>query len=178
MVWKSQLVTRLTKLFARNIEGVIVKSEDMAQRMTGVTAFVIPNGVDTERFKPMSRAAARARLGWPENGLRVLFPGNPANKRKGFPLAQQVIAHASAKLFKPIETVVLNGVESDLVPIVMNACDAMVLTSHHEGSPNVVKEAMACDLPVATVDVGDVKWLASGVKGYFVGERGRSRARE
>jgi glycosyltransferase involved in cell wall biosynthesis len=50
----------------------------------------------------------------------------------------------------------------------MNACDAMLLTSLIEGSPNVVKEAMACNLPVVAVPVGDVPELLAGVPGYIV----------
>ena len=171
MLLRSQVVTRLTKLFARWPEAVIVKSEAMAAHLTGVTPFVVPNGVDTARFKPMNRSEARARLGWADTRLRVLFPGNPSNARKAFPLAQEAIARASEQMSQPIETVILKGVEPDRVPYLMNACDAMVLTSHHEGSPNVVKEAMACDLPVTSVDVGDVKWLIEGVQGYEIGYR-------
>ncbi len=168
---RSRLITRLTKLFASRPEALIIKAERMADHLSGVTPFVIPNGVDTAKFRPMSRAAAREKLGWPQAGLRVLFPGDPSNPRKEFPLAEQAIKRASSRLAKPIETVLLKGVEPDLVPLLMNACDAMVLTSHHEGSPNVVKEAMSCDLPVVSVDVGDVKWLFDGVAGYAIGAR-------
>ncbi len=50
----------------------------------------------------------------------------------------------------------------------MNGCDAMLMTSLIEGSPNVVKEAMACNLPVVGVPVGDVPELLQDVPGYAV----------
>jgi glycosyltransferase involved in cell wall biosynthesis len=54
------------------------------------------------------------------------------------------------------------------IPLFMNACDAMIFTSMHEGSPNVVKEALACNLPVVSVEVGDVRRWLSRVDGCVV----------
>lgn len=171
MVWRSQFVTRMTKAFAHAPEALIVKSEDMASHLPSLSPVVAPNGVDMDTFRPIPRSEARRHLGWSEEGLRVLFPGNPANIRKGFDLAEKVIAVASQQLGVPIETVVLKGVSPDQVPWLMSACDAMVLASHHEGSPNVVKEAMACELATVSVDVGDVRWLLNDLPGYAVGTR-------
>ena len=53
----------------------------------------------------------------------------------------------------------------------MNACHVLLLTSFSEGSPNVVKEAMACNLPVVSVPVGDVADLLAGVDGCAVRPR-------
>jgi glycosyltransferase involved in cell wall biosynthesis len=59
----------------------------------------------------------------------------------------------------------LRGVSNAEVPIWMNASDALLLTSVHEGSPTVVKEALACSVPVVSVDVGDVGERIEGIAG-------------
>jgi len=55
--------------------------------------------------------------------------------------------------------------------IYMNACDMMLMTSLIEGSPNVVKEAMACNRPIISVPVGDVAKMIDGVAGCSVCQR-------
>ncbi len=52
--------------------------------------------------------------------------------------------------------------------IYLNATDVLLLTSKWEGSPNVIKEAMACNCPIVSTNVGDVKWLLDGVEGCFI----------
>ena len=101
----------------------------------------------------------------PVDGHLILFPGNPENPRKGHSLAKGAVTSASERLGEPMELVPLWNVEPDDVAHYMNACDAMLMTSLIEGSPNVVKEAMACDLPVIGVTVGDVPELLAGVDG-------------
>ena len=163
--------TRSNLLLARVVDGVIVKSEEMARIVNGVRPHVIPNGVDLGAFAPRDKEKARRELGWPRAGQRVLFPGNPDRLRKGFPLAQAAVEEASRLLGEPIELFALRGVPHEDVATVMNACDAMVLTALAEGSPNVVKEAMACNLPVVAVGVGDVAFLLGGVRRCAVAER-------
>jgi glycosyltransferase involved in cell wall biosynthesis len=51
------------------------------------------------------------------------------------------------------------------MPVLMSACDALLFTSMQEGSPNAVKEALACDLPVVSVEVGDVPVRLQGIEG-------------
>lgn len=164
----SKLVVQVDRWLARTVDAVIVKSAEMAKTVAPVEAHVVPNGVDMEAFRPMDPHEARELLGWPEGKRYILFPGNPDLPRKGFPLAQAVVITASKQLNDPLTLVPLKGVAPDQVPLYMNACDAMMMTSFIEGSPNVVKEAMACNLPVVSVPVGDVPELLDGVEGYTI----------
>src|SRR4029453_12233098 len=93
----------------------------------------------------------------------VLFVGNPAEARKRYDLAREVLARVDRAL--DAELVVAWQVPHERVPIYMNACDALLFVSMYEGSPNVVKEALACNLPVVSVVVGDVPGRLQGRAG-------------
>src|SRR6185312_15309721 len=112
---------------------------------------------------PMPQAAARKKLGLDPRERLVLFVGRPNQARKRFWLAKQAVdllnAHTPARL------VVAWNVQHQQIPVYMNACDALVFTSMQEGSPNVIKEALACNLPVVSVPVGDVAMRLQGVAG-------------
>jgi glycosyltransferase involved in cell wall biosynthesis len=126
-------------------------------------AVVLPNGIDREIFAPIPRDEARRRLGWHPTQPVVLFVGDPKRFTKGFPLAEQSIELAR-RAVPDLELVVASSVLPDEMPLWMNAADALILTSVAEGSPNVVKEAMACNLPIVTVDVGDVREVVEGTR--------------
>lgn len=151
--------------FAKRVQYCIVKSAEMAERLAPVPATIIPNGVDLETFVPMAKGQARQELNCTEAGPLILFPGNPDNPRKGYALARQAVAEAEKRLGQSITMKALWGIQPDAVPLWMNACDAMLMTSFVEGSPNVVKEALACNTPVIGVPVGDVPEMLDGVTG-------------
>jgi glycosyltransferase involved in cell wall biosynthesis len=164
----SRCVVQADRWLAHAVDAVIVKSAAMAGIVAPVKAHVIPNGVDLNTFRPMDMRAAKALLGLADHTRYVLFPGRPEVPRKGFRLAQAVVKETARRLGEPLELLPLGGVEPDKVPVYMNACIAMVLTSFWEGSPNVVKEAMACNLPIVSVPVGDVSELLAGVDGCAI----------
>jgi glycosyltransferase involved in cell wall biosynthesis len=167
----SRVVVEIDRWLARWVNAVIVKSAEMAEIVQPVVAHVVPNGVDLTLFRPQDRKQAQQALGWPTDKRYLLFPGNPDNPRKGFPLAQAAVQLVNEQSGQAFELVPLRNVQPDLVPRYMNACEAMLLTSQLEGSPNVVKEAMACNLPVVSVPVGDVEYLLQGAAGYSVQPR-------
>ncbi|HEX8036878.1 MAG TPA: glycosyltransferase [Ktedonobacterales bacterium] len=167
---KSTLVAHISRWLARRVDAVIVKSEQMRMLMPAENVFVIPNGVDFMLFKPLPRAQARAALGLDPDRYYVLFANDPAIPVKDFPLAQMAIERLRARGVA-VELVVANGMANAAVPLYINASNALLLTSKHEGSPNVVKEAMACNIPVVSTDVGDVAQVIGRTAGCAVCQR-------
>ena len=124
---------------------------------------VIPSGLDLNLFRPVPRDDARRRLGLPLDRRLVLFVGNPAEPRKRYPLACDALDLLRRTL--PAELLLAWGTPHSDMPLLMSAADALVFTSVQEGSPNTVKEALACNLPVVSVPVGDVPRRLQGIEG-------------
>src|SRR5262249_31290476 len=123
---------------------------------------VIPNGVDLSRFNPSDRGAARTQLGWPPDEAVLLFAGPPDEPRKNFPLAPAVGSRPQASR-RQGRLVAFHGRPQADVALAMSAADVLLLPSFHEGSPNVVKEALAMSLPVVAAPVGDCAERLRGV---------------
>lgn len=132
---------------------------------------VIPSGVDTDVFRPMPRAAARALLGWRDDDRVVLFNSGNRAKVKRLDVAQAAAAVTEQRIPGSRMEVLYGGVDPAQIAVYMNAADCLLLASDAEGSPNVIKEALACDLPIVSVDVGDVRERVDGVHPGAIAER-------
>lgn len=163
---KSRVEAWLFRNLARTFAATITKSRGLSDALPASARprdTVLPNGVDRRLFRPLARQQARERLGWSLDGLVVLFVGDPKVPRKRFRLAEEACARARES-FPELSLRVCSGVPVPRVPLWMNAADVLLLTSLAEGSPNAVKEAMACNLPIVAVDVGDVRDVISGTE--------------
>jgi glycosyltransferase involved in cell wall biosynthesis len=129
---------------------------------------VIPSGLDFSKLPLIPQAEARRQLGLPMAKPLVLFVGDPNEARKRYSLARQIVSRLDEEL--QAELVLAWNVPHHTIPVYMNACDALLFTSMFEGSPNVVKEALACNLPVVSTAVGDVSERLKGVTGCSVFE--------
>jgi teichuronic acid biosynthesis glycosyltransferase TuaC len=154
-------------LLARLVQGVIVKSQEMKTRLGLDSAHVIPNGVDLNLFQPLEQAEARRALGLDLGKRFVLFPYNPLEARKRFDLIQAAVERARREV-PELEILPVRGEPRARMPLYYNAADVLALASLFEGSPNAVKEAMAVNLPVVAVDVGDVRELIGLTEGCFL----------
>ena len=128
---------------------------------------VIPCGIDTSVFKPLDKIECRKILGL-VNKRYVLFAGNPSVKVKNYDLALKSFEKLKININFSVEMLPLKGYKHSEVPILLNAIDVLLMTSHHEGSPMIIKEALACNTPVVSVDVGDVKERLIDVEGCYV----------
>ncbi len=161
---KSRMVRWLSLIAARRADAIICKSEELRQVLPRVQdrvrAQVIPNGVDVRLFRPGDRTQARRRLRLASGERVVLFPSTPTERRKRLDLAEAAVRELEKRGVR-VRLLVLHGVLPSDMPDHYWAADCLLLTSDWEGSPNVVKEALCCDLPVVSVDAGDVRrWIA------------------
>jgi glycosyltransferase involved in cell wall biosynthesis len=167
---RSRVEAAVFRQLAHVASGTITKSAEMERalpRSRRSRNSVIPNGVDVERFAPLPRDEARRELGWSLDEPIALFVGNPAIARKNHALADAACRIAAAEL-PGLRLQVAQGFTPAQIPTVMSAADTLLMTSLWEGSPNVVKEAMAAELPVVAVPAGDVEERLKGVDGCFV----------
>lgn len=158
--WQAPLCRFVSKFMDRTI----VMSEEMRKRGRLEKSTVIPCGINFKLFRPTDKQEARNELNLPPDKKLVLFAGDYDR-----PLKRWDIVQASVALLKEknpdIELVLVSKKPLDTVPNYMNACDALVLASDGEGSPMVIKEAMACNLPIVSVRVGDVPEVIGGTEG-------------
>ena len=157
-------------LLARLVDSNIVMTEEMKQVLGRRDAHVIPYGVDLETFHPRPLFDARMELGLPQEVPLVLFPYDPRRKEKRFDLVEQACAMARSSL-PSLRLVTIHDKPPNVVAAHMSACDAMVLASDREGAPGAVREAMACGLPIISVDVGDVAELIRHTEGCHIVEQ-------
>ncbi len=93
----------------------------------------------------------------------VLFVGNPERPEKRYYLAKLVVEIVAS--YFPVKLILANGIPNEKMPLYMNACDVLLVTSSNEGSPNAVKEALACNLAVVSTNVGDVGQRIASIDG-------------
>lgn len=148
-------------------DEIIVVSEHLGRKLPGRRYHVIPSGVDLSLFRPTDRNEARILLKLPLERKIVFFGGDPSVARKRYELAQAAVGLVRQK-YPDVDIPVARGIKHDQMPYYMNAADVLLLTSRHEGSPNVVKEALACNVPVVSTDVGDVRKRIEGIEGCIV----------
>ena len=127
-------------------------------------SMVIPCGVDIKRFYPMKKQLCREALGMKKDKMYILFSKEFADYVKNYPLAKAAVEGLNADA----ELLEFYGYNREQVPMLYSAVDCGLLTSFTEGSPQFVKEAIACGCPVVSTDVGDAAEVINGVKNSFV----------
>lgn len=147
------------------VKRIIVKSPNLKHYIhLKNKVHVLPNGVDIHVFRPSSRTEARAHLGLDPDKQYVLFLGEKANLRKNYHLLEEAFAFVR----QDVELVAPYPVPYTMIAAYLNACDVLAVTSYQEGSPNIIKEAMACNIPIVSTDVGDVKWVLGDTEGCYI----------
>ncbi len=156
----------LCKALAPLADAVTVTSEAHKRQLGHPDARVVPCGVDLDLFVPRPKGEARQRLGLAPEKKLVLFVGivRPEKRLDVIQAAVEILRRED----EDVELAVVTGQPHQRIPLYMNACDVLALASDYEGSPVVIKEAMACNLPIVSVAVGDVKQMIGETEGCYI----------
>ncbi|HYW36234.1 MAG TPA: glycosyltransferase [Balneolaceae bacterium] len=124
---------------------------------------VIPCGVDLGNFKPMDQNICKREMGLSPQKKYILFSSSFDRDVKNAPLAQ-----ATVQQLENTELIELKGYTREQVNLLINASELVLVTSYNETGPLIVKEALACNRPVVSTDVGDVKQILAEVQGSYM----------
>ncbi len=157
---------RITRAALPLMDLVATASAELAGELRGAgtrrPVAVLPCGVDMDRFRPLPRADARRELGLDPDEPCLLFPADPSRAVKrhdrALAVADGTRLHA------------LGAVAPDVVPLWINAANAVLVPSESEGFGLAVLEALACDVPVLATPVGAHPLALSDVAGTLCAE--------
>lgn len=157
-------VLRLSKMsILRSRFNIFVSQKNVDIASPQKDFALIPCGINLDDYPVIDKAEARRQMGLSPSGKYVLFAGAFDNRVKNAPLAQEAM-----RLVPEATLLELKGYTRPQVSTLIQACDAFLMTSFTEGSPQVIKEAMACGCPIVSVDVGDVKERIEEIPGCYV----------
>jgi glycosyltransferase involved in cell wall biosynthesis len=170
----------LKRFVARRVDAVIVVAEHLRAPLNRPDAVYLPAGVDLDLFVPMETGEARNRIGLRADRRYLLFPSSPGRVEKRYGLARQAveILKQTAHEAQDVELIALDNIPHERVPLYMNASELMVMTSAFEASPVTIREALACNVPVVSTDVGDAHVILDGVQNCRVVEADPPRIAE
>jgi len=143
----------------------IFVSNALRKKINPINKFsVIPCGVDLDLFFPAPKDVIRIKLSLNAHSKYILFSSAFDNPVKNYNLAKVAIG----KINEPVEIMELKDMRRADVRDMFNAVDLLLLTSFSEGSPQVIKEAMACNCPIVATDVGDIKDVIGDTEGCYI----------
>jgi teichuronic acid biosynthesis glycosyltransferase TuaC len=164
---QGKLLVGLGRTVARFADAVLIVSNEMRQHLSAsVPVHVHPTGVDLDSLPNRTLQEARHQLGLPLGERLALFVGSPDDPLKRYSRAQQAVELLNERL--PTRLILGWGRPHQEILSMMYACDVLIVTSLQEGSPTIVKEALACNLPIVSVVVGDVVERVRGIEGCEV----------
>ncbi len=144
--------------------ATIVKSPEIQKKFP--RSVIIPNGIDFKNFREIKKENALIKTGFDPDKKNIIFVAqDPDSEVKNLSLAKaaiQLIENDSIRLH------LVSGKTFEELPYYYNAADLLILTSLSEGSPNVIKEAMACNCPIVATDVGDIADVIKDTPGCYL----------
>lgn len=155
----------LSKIAGRLSSYNVFVGEKIKNRIKGhKNNSIVPCGINLDTFYPIDMKIAREKLNMEHEKKYILFSSSFDNPVKNSPLAFSAIG----KLKMDCELLELKNRSREEVNLLLNACNLFLLTSMSEGSPQVIKEAMACNRPIVATDVGDIREVIGNTEGCYI----------
>ena len=126
---------------------------------------ILPCGVDSKNIKITEKLTAANEMGLPTDKKYILFGGAFSDLRKNYPLLKESIALLNRNDINVIE---MRGLNRAQITKLMCGCDVFALPTKREGSPQALKEAMACNCPIIATDVADIKYIMGEIDGTYI----------
>lgn len=163
-------IDKIIKIIVAKFSKIIIaKSKQIAESIAynnkGIE--IVPNGVNFNTFKVIDKSLTKNDLKLNSNIKYILWVGDAKRKEKNFKLAEETFRIIKTAI-ENVELIQIWGVTQKRLNKYYNGCDVFLLTSLYEGSPNVIKEAMACNCPIVSTDVGDVKEVIGNTAGCYI----------
>lgn len=171
---------RMKRHVAGRVDAVVVVAEHLREPLGRPDALWMPSGIDWRLFAPMDSGEARSRLALAEGHRYVLFPAAPARVEKRYDLARRAVErlHERWPDTRDVRLIALDNVPHERVPLFMNASEVVLMTSAFEASPVTIREALACNVPVVSTDVGDARVVMQDIAGCRIVEPDADRIAE
>ena len=174
--WHVNFITSLFSLRAKHVVYVAQHIHDLVY-FKAKNHSIIPCGVNMDDCHVIDQAAARQQLGFEDGVKYILFGGGFDNLRKNYAILRNAVERIEQAPWVPVEggercgnivCLEMKGLSRAECVLRMNACDLFALPSHSEGSPQALKEAMACNCPILATDIADVRTLLGELPGHYI----------
>lgn len=177
--WKvrSNISILLSNLSTLRANTIITKSNALKQKLyfssSKKKSFVIPNGVDLDLIKPLENmkenTKLRAKHGFKKEDFIIVFNKSVGLNQtaKNYPLAKKIIKKIKLK-YHNVRFVTVTNLKYKQFINLLSISNLLLVTSIQEGSPNVVKEAMAMNIPIISSNCGDVEERLNNTNNSYV----------
>ncbi len=154
------IVRGITRIAVAKCDDVVSVSEQIQSIVSAFSNRVhyVPCGIDEMFYEEEIQQNAR------QERKLVIFPSSPMRKEKNYELFTKVMENVRERYVGDIDIAVVRGMTRTQVRKLLDKATCLLMTSRHEGSPQIVKEAIARDLPVISTDVGDVSSITDGLE--------------
>lgn len=184
-------VNLMSSLFSKLAMHVIYVAPHIRQKLYFKVKnySIIPCGISLDECFLKEKTEARKELGWEQDKKYILFGGAFHDLRKNYPLLREAVERLESSTldashldssnleWKKIEEGEMLGDIACMemwkrtrreCMLMMNAADVFALPTKNEGSPQALKEAMACNCPIVATDVADIKYMLGDLPGHYV----------